>query len=89
MMYIANNELIKTDKRIKVCKIASTNTKTFNVASSSVVVCVSDSLLLYLTLNIVHTGSCIVSVQILLASETKCVAEIVNLHFAESAYSAN
>ena len=25
MMYIANNELIKTDRRIKVSKIASTN----------------------------------------------------------------
>ena len=25
MMYTANNELIETDKRIKVCKIASTN----------------------------------------------------------------
>jgi len=31
MMYIANNELIKTDKRIKISKIASTNTNVIAV----------------------------------------------------------
>ena len=31
MMYIANNELIKTDKRKKVSKITSTNTSVIAV----------------------------------------------------------
>jgi len=37
MMYIANNELIKTDKRIKVSKIASTNTSVITVTQHVII----------------------------------------------------
>ena len=31
-MYIASSELIKTDKRIKVCKVASSSTSDIGIA---------------------------------------------------------
>jgi len=37
MMHIANNELIKTDKRIKVSTVASTNTNVIAVMQQMII----------------------------------------------------
>jgi len=37
MMHIANNELIETDKRIKVSKVASTNTNVIAVMQQMII----------------------------------------------------